>query len=150
MPWWGWIILGAILLGSELMAVDAGFYLVFIGIAAAITGLVELTGIGLAPWIQWLLFSVIALVLMVLFRKKLYAQLRGGGVGFESGPTGQIAVLAQSLQPGESGRLSLRGTDWTVINESNETFAKGAKVRISGVDGLTLKITAIDVTAKGN
>ena len=40
MPWWGWIIFGALLLGSELLIVDAGFYLVFIGIAAAITGLV--------------------------------------------------------------------------------------------------------------
>ena len=35
MPWWGWIIFGALLLGSELLIVDAGFYLVFIGIAAA-------------------------------------------------------------------------------------------------------------------
>ena len=35
MPWWGWMIVGALLLGSELMIVDAGFYLVLIGIAAA-------------------------------------------------------------------------------------------------------------------
>jgi len=30
MPWWGWIIFGALLLGSELMFIDAAFYLVFI------------------------------------------------------------------------------------------------------------------------
>ena len=66
MPWWGWMIIGALLFGSELLIVDAGFYLVFLGIAAALTGLVELAGLGLEPWLQWVLFSVIAL---------LYAQL---------------------------------------------------------------------------
>ena len=64
------MIFGAILLGSELLIVDAGFYLVFIGIAGAIVGLIGLAGVGLEPWVQWVLFSVISLVLMVLFRKK--------------------------------------------------------------------------------
>ena len=62
MPWWGWMIIGAILFGSELLLVDAGFYLVFIGIAAAITGLIGAAGLGLEPWLQWVIFSVIALV----------------------------------------------------------------------------------------
>ena len=48
MPWWGWVIFGVLLLGSELFVVDVAFYLVFIGIAAAITGLVGLAGIELA------------------------------------------------------------------------------------------------------
>jgi len=143
MPWWGWIILGAILLGSELMVVDAGFYLVFIGIAAAITGLVELSEAGLEPWVQWILFSVIALILMVLFRKKLYAKLRGSGIGYETGPTGEIVTLKQSLQPGEKGRLTYRGTDWTVINDSDQALELGQQVRISSVDGLTLRLDSV-------
>ena len=66
MPWWGWMIFGALLLGSELLIVDAGFYLVFIGVAAALTGLLEVMGLGLEPWVQWVVFSVLSLVLMVL------------------------------------------------------------------------------------
>lgn len=143
MPWWGWIIFGAILLGSELLIVDAGFYLVFIGIAAVLTGLVELSGIGLEPWLQWMLFSVIALVFMVLFRKKLYAKLRGDGVGYEVGPAGEIVTLEQALQPGEKGRLAFRGTDWDVINETDEVFEAGSHVRISRVEGLTLRLAKI-------
>ena len=80
MPWWGWMIIGALLFGSELLIVDAGFYLVFIGIAAALTGLVGMMDFVLEPWVQWVLFSAIALTAMVLFRKKaLYqaARLRG-------------------------------------------------------------------------
>lgn len=143
MPWWGWMIFGAILLGSELLIIDAGFYLVFIGIAAALTGLAELSGVGLEPWVQWIVFSVIALVSMVLFRKKLYAMLRGSGVGYEIGPVGEIVTLEQALPAGESGRLSFRGTNWTVVNESNETFEAGSHAQIIRVDGLTLKLDNI-------
>ncbi|MDH3536205.1 MAG: NfeD family protein [Gammaproteobacteria bacterium] len=143
MPWWGWMIFGALLLGSELLAVDAGFYLVFIGIAAAITGLIELTGIGLEPWVQWLLFSAISIVLMVLFRKKLYARLRGSGVGYETGPAGETVTVEQALAPGQTGRMSYRGTQWTIVNDSSQPFEQGQQVRISRVDGLTLKLDKI-------
>lgn len=143
MPWWGWMIVGALLLGSELLIVDAGFYLVFIGIAAAITGLVELAGIGLEPWVQWILFSVIALILMVFFRKKLYAKLRGSGIGYETGPTGEIVTVEQPLQPGEIGRLAYRGTEWTVVNTSDQAFEQGQHVQISSVDGLRLKLDTV-------
>ena len=143
MPWWGWMIVGALLLGSELLIVDAGFYLVFIGIAAAITGLVELAGLGLEPWVQWILFSVIALILMVFFRKKLYAKLSGSGIGYETGPKGEIVTVEQPLQPGETGRLAYRGTEWTVVNTSEQTFEQGQHVQISSVDGLTLKLDTV-------
>ena len=149
MPWWGWMILGAILFGSELLIVDAGFYLVFIGVAAALVGLVELAGVGLEPWVQWALFSVIALVSMVLFRQKLYAKLRGSGVGYEVGPAGEIVTVEQALQPGESGRLAYRGTEWTVVNTSDEVFEQGQHVQISSVQGLTLKLDTVKSNSQG-
>lgn len=144
MPWWGWIIIGALLLGSELLIVDAGFYLVFLGIAAAITGLIELAGAGLEPWVQWILFSVISLALMVLFRKKLYDKLRGSGIGYETGPVGEIVTLEQELAPGDKGRLAFRGTQWTVINESDESFKAGQHVQIRAIDGLSLRLGKIE------
>ena len=120
MPWWGWMILGALLLGSELLIVDAGFYLVFIGVAAALTGLVELAGADLEPWLQWVVFSVTALVMMILFRKKMYAMLRPSGVDYKSGPSGEIVTVEQTLQPGDKGRLAFRGTEWSVVNCSDQ------------------------------
>ena len=143
MPWWGWMIIGALLLGSELLGVEAAFYLVFIGIAAMITGLIELAGAELEIWVQWILFSIISVVLTVLFRKKLYAKLRGGGVGYEAGPAGEIITVEEALEPGQSGRVSYRGTDWTVVNDSDEAFAAGQRVRISRVDGLKLQLENI-------
>ena len=143
MPWWGWMIIGAIMLGSELLGVEAAFYLVFIGIAAMIVGLIELAGAGLEAWVQWLLFSFIAIVLMVLFRRKLYAKLRGGGVGYQTGPAGEIVTVEQELAPGQSGRMSYRGTDWTIVNDSDEAISAGQRVRISHVDGLKLNLETI-------
>ena len=40
MTWWDGIIVGAILLGAELTFVNAEFYLVFIGSAAIVAGVV--------------------------------------------------------------------------------------------------------------
>lgn len=143
MTWWGWIILGALLLGSELLGVEAAFYLVFIGLAAIITGLLELAGLGLPLWAQWIVFAVISLVLMIFFRKKLYAKLRGGGVGYEVGPAGETITVEQSLAPGEKGRISYRGTNWTIVNDSDQAFDQGQRVKIMAVDGLTLKLGAV-------
>jgi membrane protein implicated in regulation of membrane protease activity len=149
MPWWGWIIFGALLLGSELLIVDAGFYLVFIGIAAALTGAIELAGIGLEPWLQWVVFSTVSLVMMVLFRKKLYDKLRGSGVGYETGPSGEIVTVEQTLQPGETGRMAYRGTEWTVVNSSHQVFEQGQHVQITSVEGLTLKLDTVKSSSQG-
>ena len=143
MPWWGWMIIGALLFGSELLIVDAGFYLVFIGIAAALTGLLEAAGLGLEPWLQWVVFSGLALTSMVLFRQSLYSRLRGSGVGYKIGPAGEIVTVEQTMQPGESGRLAYRGTEWTAINASDQVFEQGQHVQISSVDGLTLKLDVV-------
>ena len=140
MPWWGWMILGALLLGAELLGVDAAFYLVFIGLAAVITGLLEVFGLNLEPWAQWLVFALVALVLMVFFRKQLYSRLRGGGVGYEVGPAGDTIRLEAGLEPGARGRIAYRGSEWTIINAGDQALEKGQQVEINAVEGLTLKV----------
>ena len=42
MTWWMWMTLGAFLLGAELFAIDVQFYLVFLGVSAALVGLAGL------------------------------------------------------------------------------------------------------------
>ena len=144
MAWWGWMIIGALLLGAELMGVDAAFYLVFIGFAALLVGLAELAGAGLEVWVQWIVFAALAAVSMVLFRKKLYAKLRGDGVGYQTGPAGEIVTVDNALEPGQSGRLSYRGTDWTIVNAGGASIGAGEQARIVAVDGLKLKLEPLD------
>lgn len=141
MPWWGWIIFGALLFGSELMFIDAAFYLVFIGLAAVIVGLVDLLGVSLEFWVQWMLFAGLSLVSMVLIRDQVYKKLRGGsGPGYVTGPAGETIKLVEDLAPGEACRMSYRGTNWTVLNAGVDAMTSGENVRINNVDGLTLKV----------
>ncbi len=142
MPWWGWMIFGAFLLGSELLAIDAAFYLVFIGFAAILTGLIGLIGLGLEAWVEWVLFAGLSLVTMVLFRKQLYKKIRGGGVGYDASPTGDILKLQETLQPGDSCRMAHRGTTWTILNKGSETIEKGSNAQVTSVDSLTLVVNA--------
>jgi membrane protein implicated in regulation of membrane protease activity len=61
----------------------------------------------------------------------------------ETGPAGEIVTVEQALQPGETGRLAYRGTEWTVVNNSAQAFEQGQHVQISSVDGLTLKLDSV-------
>ena len=141
MPWWGWMIIGFLLLGSELLGVDAAFYLVFIGVAAILTGLLGMVGVTMEYWAQWMVFSILALVAMVFFRRRLYSKLRGQGVEYGDGIAGEVIRLEEALDPGDSCRLTYRGTTWTVTNRGGKPIAAGANVAIDKTDGLTIIVS---------
>ena len=141
MPWWGWIVVGATLLGSELLLVDAGFYLVFLGVSALIVGLADAGGFGGEPWQEWAGFAAVSLVTMVGFRRRIYSVLRGAGAGADSvqqGVTGEHARVIEAIAPGEEGRAELHGSQWTARNSSDETLEAGERVLVERAEGVTL------------
>jgi membrane protein implicated in regulation of membrane protease activity len=140
MQWWAWIAVGAILLGAELAFIDAQFYLVFVGASAFVVGMLQLTGLSLPVWLQWLIFAVLAATSMRIFRRRIYERLRSRLPVVKSGPAGEIVTLPTSLPPGESCRLEFRGCSWSAINGGSAAIAAGAKARIERVDGLTLVV----------
>ena len=140
MSWWAWIVGGAILLGAELGFVNAQFYLVFVGGAAILVGLVTALVSPFEVWAQWAAFAVLALVLMITFRARLYERLHGRAASVEIGHVGGVMTLPVSLAPGESCRAEHCGTFWTVCNDSDTPIASGASARIARVQGLTLLV----------
>jgi membrane protein implicated in regulation of membrane protease activity len=140
MQWWAWIAVGAILLGSELAFIDAQFYLVFVGASAFVVGMLQLAGVNLPAWLQWLIFAALAATSMLTFRRRIYERLRGRLPAVKSGPAGEIVTLPISLPPGESCRLEFRGGSWSAINGGRAAIGAGAKARIERVDGLTLVV----------
>ena len=140
MPWWGWIAMGAILLGAEMAVVDAEFYLVFLGISAAIVGGLRLLGLTQVWWVDWLVFAVLSVATMVTFRQRIYNRLRGGMPSPQDALVGQSIVVEQVLGPGVSGRVEFRGTTWTVLNSGSGQIEAGQRCRIEHVDGLTLHV----------
>jgi membrane protein implicated in regulation of membrane protease activity len=103
MTWWAWMILGAVLFGAELFAIDAQFYLVFLGVSAAIVGLLSLLGLAAPEWVEWLVFAGLALISMFTFRKALYEKIRGNVPGFRSGMAA-AHVLAETPPTTPLGR----------------------------------------------
>jgi membrane protein implicated in regulation of membrane protease activity len=142
MTWWGWMILGAILLGAELFAIDAQFYLVFLGLAAGFVGALSLLGIAMPEWTQWLAFAILSLLFFLVFRKSLYGKIRGGAKGFRDTISGDTVDIIDDLAPGAEMRTEYRGTDWTVRNVGDTTIAGGTRAVVVRLDGLTLHINA--------
>src|SRR5262245_9659366 len=72
MAWWVWILVGLGLLGFEILT-PGGFFVLFFGLGAIVVG--ALTGLGLTgpAWVQWLLFSLLSVGSLLLFRPRLGA-----------------------------------------------------------------------------
>ncbi|MGB5721103.1 MAG: NfeD family protein [Woeseiaceae bacterium] len=142
MTWWSWMILGAVLLGAELFAIDAQFYLVFLGVSAALVGFLGLFGIAMPEWAQWMAFAAFALISFFTFRKSLYEKIRSGAVGFNETLAGKSVDVETELAPGAETRLSYRGTKWTARNIGDQSITAGTRATVVEVDGLTLRIKA--------
>jgi membrane protein implicated in regulation of membrane protease activity len=141
MIWWYWMILGLALLGAE-MTTPGGFYILFFGLSALVVG--TLTGLQVvqADWLQWLLFSVIAVGSLLLFRGPLLAMLgngRRGQLDVDS-MIGEVAIPLEAIAVGATGKAELRGTTWTAKNVGTTAFNKGQQGKVTRVDGLTLWI----------
>jgi membrane protein implicated in regulation of membrane protease activity len=141
MTWWAWMILGAVLFGAEMVAIDAQFYLVFLGLSAAVVGLLSLFGLALPEWGEWLIFAGLALVSMFTFRKALYEKIRGDVPGFRGGVAGDFVEVPANLDAGQSTRAGFRGSTWTVVNDGQELIAGGQRARIVRSEGLTLYVS---------
>jgi membrane protein implicated in regulation of membrane protease activity len=143
MAWWSWCILGTVLLGIELFAVDAQFYLVFAGLAALLVGLMGLVGFELPVWAQWLSFAVLAIATMFTVRRQIYAKLMSRPLGKVAGDVNQRVVVTQDLPPGKSCRLEYRGSGWTAVNVGERAIAAGDAARIDAIEGVTLHVRAL-------
>ena len=140
MTWWSWMVLGAVFLGAELFAIDLQFYLVFLGLSAALVGLASLIGIAMPEWGQWTAFAALSLISFFTFRKSLYEKIRGGAVGFHATMKGNTVNMEEDLAVGSESRADFRGTKWTVKNVGSETIVAGSKATVVKADGLTLHV----------
>jgi len=139
MPWWGWIVLGAVLLGAETL-VDAQFYLVFFGVAALATGALAALGIAEPAWLQWAIFGALCVAGAATFRPRLYGMLRRSDADVGQGTVGELAVARIPIAPGARGQVELRGTVWEARNTGPSPIAPGESARVERVEGLVLEL----------
>ena len=139
MPWWGWVVVGAALLGSELV-VPSQFFMVFLGAAALVVGLCGLLGFVQPVWQQWLAFGLMSVVFLLFFRRRLWAKMDRDAPLVDDRVVGEIAVANERIEPGGTGRAELRGTSWTARNVGDEPILPGGRARTEEVEGLVLVV----------
>lgn len=140
MIWWGWFVLGAVLLGAELLAIDAQFFLIFLGVSAIVVGLTTFFGLDIPSWGEWILFAGLSLFFLFTFRKMLYERFRQGGAGYNVTIDGDLVLIEADLEPGGETRASYRGSKWTVLNTGDATIEAGSRVPVKKVAGVTLHV----------
>ncbi|MEN8181704.1 MAG: NfeD family protein [Myxococcota bacterium] len=141
MPWWGWIVVGAVLLGAETV-VPADFYLVFLGLSALAVGLLGLSGLEGPVWLQWALFGSLSVGSLVVFRRRIRQRFQVHGPDPRADDTlvGEIAEVREPLAPGAVGRVELRGSVWSGRNGESFPLDPGTRVRVERVEGLLLTV----------
>ena len=142
MIWWYWLLLGLLLLGAEMMT-PGGFYILFFGLAALVVGAIAGTGLIESDSAQWLLFTGIAIVSLLVFRGPLLARMKASEIQHPDVDSmmGEIAIPVDTLAAGAVGKVELRGTTWSARNAGPTPLTKGQRSKVTGMDGLTLLIT---------
>ena len=135
---WLWLIGGVVLLIAEVIA--PGFFLMFIGAAAIVTGVAALLlPIGLA--VQLALFAIMAVVVARYGGRRAYASrydvstdpLLNDRVGRL---LGRIVVVVEDVDS-KGGRVRVGDSEWSA---RGGPAAAGERVRIVDVDGNCLKV----------
>lgn len=137
---WLWLIGGVVLLIAELIA--PGFFLIFIGAAAILTGVVALL-LGPPVALQLALFAILAFVAARVGGRRAYA----ARYDYTSDPflndraarlLGRIVVVVEPVSA-EGGRVRVGDSDWSA---RGGPAAVGERVRIVDIDGNCLKVEA--------
>lgn len=142
MIWWYWMLLGLGLLGAEMMT-PGGFYILFFGLSGLIVGTLAGLGVVEVDWLQWLLFSGIAVGSLLICRAPLVAMMKQTASEMPDidSMAGELAIPLEPLAAGATGKAELRGTTWTAKNVGTTPLDKGQRGRVTHVEGLTLWIT---------
>jgi membrane protein implicated in regulation of membrane protease activity len=139
MDWWMWIALGLGLLVLEL-ATPSGFFIMFFGLGAVTVGVLARVGFLQEWWIEWLLFSVISVVYLLVFRKSVQNRFQAPPPTQVDSLVGVLAVPKEPIEPGAVGRVEVRGSAWSARNLAAVALATGQRCTVVSVDGLLLGV----------
>ena len=139
MDWWVWLAGGLALVVAELVT-PSGFFIIFFGAAALTIGVVKIFAFVDNLPAELLLFAVLSVVYLFLFRDRLQTRMQIPPPPDVDSLVGVLAIVQESLSPGVVGKVEVRGSTWSARNTSDVTLAPGQRARVAAVDGLTLAV----------
>lgn len=134
-----WFAGGLVLMAAEL-ATPGGFFIMFFGLGAMTVGLLSRFALVNTDWVQWLLFTLISLGYLLLFRRKLQKRFEPPPPPIVDPLIGVLAVPQDPIEPGAVGRVEVRGTAWSARNVAPAALAIGQRCTVVGVNGLLLSV----------
>ncbi|CAN5722327.1 NfeD family protein [soil metagenome] len=138
MQWWHWLALGLILVALEIAA-SGGFYVIFFGVAALAIGSLHLFGLAGPTWFQFLLFSVVSVASLLLFRNPILQLMHGSRSGEDvDSLVGESATPLEDIPPAAVGRAELRGAVWSARNAGSAVLTRGQRCTVVRVNGLMI------------
>jgi len=137
MDWWIWLLLGLMLLLAELVT-PGGFYIIFFGVGALIVGVLAGFEAAGPPWFQYILFSLVSVTALWLFREKLLQLTRAAPSESVDNLVGETAVSLDDIPVNGIGKAEMRGTSWNARNVGDQPLARGQRTRVERIEGLTI------------
>ena len=138
-PHWAWLSLGVLLAAAEIVA--PGFFLIWIGAAAIVTGVIAWV-VPLSIPLQLGIFAILSFVALYGGRRWLKANpitsadphlnQRAGRL------VGEVLTVTQAIEDGR-GRAKVGDGEWPVRGPD---AAEGTKVRVISADGGVLVVEA--------
>lgn len=143
MEWWHWVALGLALIVAEMFS--AGFYLLWFGLGAVVTGLlVALLPLGFG--VQVLLWTLASVAMVAAWLKYFRNPDRTRAGQAKEGAVGVVGLVTRAVDDLGRGEILFQrpvlGADrWPVVADA--PIAAGARARVVDVLGQTLKVEQV-------
>jgi inner membrane protein len=141
MAWWIWVLGGLVLLVAE-VTTPGGFFAIFFGAGAILVGAAKGLGWDGPAWAEWLVFTILSVVSLALFRKPLMRRFNLSKGTPVDQMEGERAVVTEDVAPGGVGKAEMRGATWTARTAGAAPLGKGCPCRVERIEGLTLWLRA--------
>lgn len=139
---WHWLILGVVLIILEVLA--PGAFFLWLGVSATVVGIILWILPNMSWEMQLLIFSVISVVSIALWLIRLRkhpTESEDSNLNERTNQyVGRVFTLVEPIVDGY-GKIHVDDAYWKVNGEDRE---KDKKVKVVGVDGLTLKVVPVD------
>jgi membrane protein implicated in regulation of membrane protease activity len=140
--WWAWMIIAALFIVGEIFT--AGFFLLPIGIGAAIAGLVALLGGGTA-W-QLAVFVVASFILFLVSRRfaEKVSKDQPPGIGADRSIGEECVVLEDIDNLHDTGRVRMDKEEWRAKSDDDEILKSGSLVTVVRISGTHLVVKRVE------
>ena len=139
---YGWWLLALVLIAAEMIA--PGYFMLWIGIAAGIMGIVTFVAPSLSPLVQTIVFALLAVASCAIYWRFLrpLAEHRDDQPLLNRRGQRMVGRRVVVDEPIVNGRGKVKVGDGSWLAEGPDVAA-GTEVEVVAVDGTTLKVRAV-------